>query len=196
MRRLKYLLAILLMLTISGCNEVFTARPIGEKPIELKAEDWNGTWFNSEGDSCSLKVVDEKNGMLEIAQLGWEGKEAKVFTMELQLREWGNCVFATAISSSPENSGPRDKSKGGYLWARIKRDGNVLIFWQPDVDKFTSLVKNGKLPGKVNDSKDKTSKSVDLGELTPEHVKIFASDVYDWDNPLILMRIANPQKDR
>jgi hypothetical protein len=30
MRRLKYLLAILLMLIISGCNEVFTTRPIAQ----------------------------------------------------------------------------------------------------------------------------------------------------------------------
>jgi len=197
MRRLKYLLAILLMLTMSGCQDVLTTKPIGEKPSELKAEDWDGIWSNSKGEFCSIKVVDGKNGMLKMACLGWEEEEAKVSTLELQLREWGNCVFATAISLSTENSGSRDNSEGGYSWARIKRDGNMLIFWMPNWDKFSSLVKNGKLPGKViNPQVDRSDISIDLGEPTPEHLEIFASDVYNWDDPAILVRIASSQKDR
>ena len=89
-----------------------------------------------------------------------------------------------------------DSDEHGYFWGRIKRDGNTILLWDPDVEKFRSLVREGVLPGEVKKSGDNKEKDSDviLGELSAEHIRVLTSGehgvLFNWDKPLVLIKLS------
>ena len=97
----------------------------------------------------------------------------------MHLLESGDWIFA----SIPD----KDNLKR-YLWGRIKQDGQQVVVWVPDSEKFQALVEEGKLPGKIEDS------DVILGNLTSDHLKLITSEtegvLFEWDEPIIFRRFS------
>jgi hypothetical protein len=166
---------------LCGCSAVYSTDPIGEKACRLSGQDWEGTWINKE-TFLSVKVTDAGNGMIRAAWIESSDHGDKLESYEVQLRQSGELVFGNV--KTDDGSG-----RALYVWGLVKRDGNELICWKPDVDKFRDLCAKGELPCKEEEG------NLTLTTLSPEHVKTINSEkkgvLYQWHDPLVFIRTAS-----
>ena len=162
-----------------GCDVVYTSKPIGEEPVVISSDDWEGIWRASDGPVLNVKVVDEANGVIEYSE--WESEKEEEEPIKVYLREWGSWEFCNL-------KGPEDEEHAEhYVWGRIgNQDGRVVIIWWPDADRFRELVEEGILPGTIENG------DVILGDLTAEHMELITTSaegvLFLWDEPTVLVR--------
>ena len=64
MKVVSSLVTIVCAFFIAGCSLVYSTGPMGEVPLSVKAEEWEGTWMHKDG-SVFIHVVDATNGLLQ-----------------------------------------------------------------------------------------------------------------------------------
>lgn len=189
MRTHGLLLTTLVGLTLTACAGVFSTQPVGREPLMLLAEDWEGTWTDSEG-FLEIRIVDADSGRLEAAWIEKKEGDFKLERVEVLVRQEGEAVFGNAIEE-PESDEVQDPKKPRYAFFRLARDGGKIVIWWPSVEGFKALVNAGTLPGKVTDGND-----VELGPLDPEHLAMLArgesSGLWQWQEPGVLFRSGAP----
>ena len=175
------LCSALVILLFCGCSVVHSQQPVGLTPKDISNEvdDWEGVWSSGEGYS-EIFVENGSNGMVRLAGMGRENGEIQLQTYDIQLRDAGKWTFVNMIDEDTDN--------GLYLWGRIKMEDGVALVWFPDVEKITTLIEAGTLPGTTNGSG-----SV-LGSLTTNHYDIICSDseniLFEWDEPMVLWKMS------
>ncbi len=169
---------ILAIILLAGCESVMTTQPMGEMVVELSPEQWQGTWLHHEV-IVTTTVLDKDNGLL---QASWIERQEDGNSMEVAkgtVRATGDMTFFVA----------RDENqKELFHWARVKKGDNYLIMWSPNVEQFKTLIKDGKLPGKVIEG------SVVLDELKPEAIQMIddpSVNLLKWKEPDIFVRIGD-----
>ncbi len=179
MKCLRVVCTGLLALVFSACAVVYVESPVGEDPVKLDAEEWNGTWLHAEG-AVTVKVLDSEDGALGLAWVDSEGEQLVPKSAAVHLRLAGGRVL---VSWKEE-----DAAEPGYLWGILSRRDEQVVVLAPDADKFRVLVEQQKLPGHVENG------DIYLGRLGPEHLDIILSDqegfLFDWEEPLVLTRVA------
>jgi hypothetical protein len=174
MKKIIYLLIAWSAMAAVGCNSVYTPRPMGAAPFPLVKSEWEGNWLYDDG-FLVIRVLDESEGILQIASIEDEGG-LKLETQDVYMRETGSSLFASW------------KEDSSYIWIKVKKDGEKITAWIPDANKFKTLVREGKLPGRIVDNGD-----VYLDDLAPKHVEIITTEtegvLFDWQNPSIAMRL-------
>jgi hypothetical protein len=175
MKKLTCVVIVWVAIAVTGCNAVFSPHPMGEKPVPLVREEWEGTWIQDDG-FLVIKVLDSEKGLLRLAWIEADG-ELKYETRDIQMRATGEFLFANL------------KEKEFYTWAKAKKEKDRIIAWVPDLEKLRALVKEGKLPGKIDNNSD-----IYLDDLAPEHVQMITSEsegvLFDWENPGVAIRTA------
>jgi hypothetical protein len=163
---------------LSGCSAVYVTKPVGDVVPRVKAADWDGTWVNKNG-AVTLRVQDGEAGKIRMAWVEWGIHGPRLESQEIQLLQSGDVLFAN-VKEAEENG------QTLYVWARVKREGDEMICWVPDVDRFKAASRSGQFPFREKDD------SVVLGELTPDHLKFLASAeagaLYRWDDPVVFTR--------
>ncbi len=150
---------------------------MGEQPLVLVPEEWEGTWIHKEG-TVTVAVTDTAKGVIEV---GWVEKRQGRLTFEayqVQLLRSGEWVFGNV----------HDQEKTGhYFWGRVSKEDGQLTLWVPDVAKVKALVTKAVLPGTlVNDGED-----VVLDELSAAHLLVITEGtVLEWDRPLVFLRLT------
>jgi len=162
---------------IVGCATVYVTAPVGEKPVALDADEWNGAW--SHGDrAVRLKVTDAAKGTLE-AILEEKDKPQAFDVFLRQVNDW------TMASLRQQ-----DDDHGRYSWGRLKKHEDRITLWGPNLTEIRKLVEKDVLPGSVDEEGN-----VSLGLLTARHLDILTSDEYgllvDWEHPIVLYRVAD-----
>ena len=162
---------------LSGCSAVYSIHPVGEQPLTLVPEEWEGTWLHQEG-TVTVAVTDSAKGFIEI---GWVEKRQNRLAFEtypVQLLKYGDWLFG--------NVHDRDKT-GHHLWGRVRKDDGQLTLWAPDVAKIKTLVVQDVLPGRlINDGED-----VVLDELSAAHMLVIVEGtVLEWGRPLVFLRLT------
>lgn len=159
---------------LSACSMVYSPKPMGEAPVVLKADSWDGNWIHPEG-VIAIKVTDSRKGEMEISFVD----DGAVEKHSILIKKSGDWVFG---SLKEENELPR------YLWARLKKEGNQLLVWTPDSDKFKHLIEKKIIPGSLD-----SDGNIVLGELSSDNIKSIASSehgvLFDWDEPMVLFRV-------
>lgn len=177
MNRWKQSFWILFCLIPFSCSAIYSTEPVGEKPCSISRQDWDGIWANK-GTFFHVWVIDESNGLLRWTWIEPGGK-LKVESYEVQLRQSGQWVFGNVKA---------DEEKGLWVWGLVKREGNGLICWIPDAEKFKSLCRRGLLACTEKDG------NIVLASITPEHMEIINSEregvLYDWRDPFVFIRTA------
>ena len=181
------IIATAILLTImSGCNQVLSKRPVGEKPAKLVAADWEGQWLTSDG-LVKLTVVDANKGLLKAYYLEAEDGTPVLYSANIELRESGEWMFGSFNEKDARKADDKAASKG-FLWARVINKDRQIIIWAPDDAVFTKLVESGVFPGKTE------QRDVFLDELKPQHLKIITSGergvLFKWDEPLVLVKVG------
>lgn len=176
----KHLFTVLiLMMFISGCENVSSQYLVGQKPYAVKTEEWTGEWSPdcSGEEIVRIEVLDKDKGILSVTQFETR-PGSTVETYECYLREAGNWIFANAAL----------KGEADYYPVRVKNlEGRQIIVWFPDPEKFKPLVFEKKvLPGQWR------GRNISLGLLKPEQLDLIVSGkegvLFKWDEPTILIR--------
>ena len=175
-----------------GCNDVYVEEPIGATPLSIEPAQWEGDWLWPDDDGAvlsSIEVVDAENG---VVRLTWFD-DGDVGTTRVYLRSSGDWTFANIPIAEDgfefgldEQIEPVDEAR--YLWARLSRNDQTILWWAPDVDKFEGFVTQGLFPGREESS------DVVLGSLGPEHYEYLTSEEagvpFLWDTPGMLTLVA------
>jgi hypothetical protein len=175
-----HLWPILLAGVIAGCATVSSVAPMGERPKELAAEEWAGTWIH-QGQALVFRVVDPRNGMLDVAWVEEKGGALRLESYRVSLRESGDWMFGNAVDPG---------YPGRYFWALVRKEAKQILVWTPDPDQCAKLVKAGVLTGKVEEGGD-----VILGKLDPAQTRQLLSsspgNCLRWAEPVVLFRLGS-----
>jgi hypothetical protein len=168
----------------AGCAGVYAPKPVGEKPHALAKSDWEGTWIGDHDGVARVSVTDAANGWIKIVSIPdkvFEQSEPKLEFVSVQITESGGWLFA--------NVHDEDAKRERYSWGRIKLEGDQVIVWVPDLEKFRALVRDGKLKGRLEGD------DVALEPLTPADLKALSSGALGlplaWDKPYVFRRVAH-----
>jgi hypothetical protein len=193
---MRYVLASLLIGSLlGGCSAVLSTEPVGSEPLALLAEEWDGTWSDSQ-DFLELRVIDSESGRLGVAWVEYRGDDFDLERLDVWLRKSGDVIFANVLEVADDDEGTDgsvdDTTSGAdpYALFRVSREGEKLIVWSPKLDAFKALVEEGKLPGTVTEGGD-----VVLGSLSDAQLTLLASDesahLWSWQEPGILLRTSD-----
>jgi hypothetical protein len=178
MRQLSLLGAISTLLVLAGCTLVYSTHPLGEAPLAVQAEDWEGTWYNP-GGSLTIMIEDHEKGILQAAWVEESDGELAFKSFQVLLLESDEWIFCNI--KEPESN--------RYLWGRIKRADNQILVWMPEASELAALVEADKLPGTVEEDGD-----VILPQLTSEQLQVITSGEHcallDWSDPVVLFRLS------
>lgn len=172
-----------ILLIVCGCSIVASKAPVGEAPVVVDAKGWNGAWYTPGGGYCVLQVKNEREGILQLAWIE-NDKELKYQSGEVLIRKSGNVSFA-----STKETQEKTVADVVYVWARIKKEKNMILIWLPNEEKFKTLIETNILPGEI-----KNGMTI-LGDLKPEHMKVITSEakcpLFDWERPLVLIKMSD-----
>jgi hypothetical protein len=169
----------------TGCNAVVSTVPVGNQPATLNPEEWEGIWYHPQG-STTIAVADPQHGILEVAFVGKDpnlGGRLTFKTLRVLVRTSDKWLFFNFRGENPVDP--------NYLWGRLQIDmeGRRILAWFPRADKFAQLVREGILPGKVDEKGNVT-----LSELREEHLRIITEEqkgvLFAWDSPLVLFKLS------
>ncbi len=169
---------------LGACAEVVTSAPLGETPVAVSEDDWEGIWGGAE-ETYIIQVIDEETGELLVSELDPEESPPEIDPMEIQLSKVGDWYF-----------GNWEEEPGEFSWFRVSRSGASIIVWIADSDRFKELVNQGVLPGEVRSQGGSESDKIFIGHLTEEHLNIITEStegvLFSWDEPLLLHRVMGP----
>jgi hypothetical protein len=169
------LFSSLLLLAASGCNSVYSIKPMGKNPVPLSPEEWDGTWIAIlEGNSknvfnlVTVKVIDEKQGLLRAAAIAADNVDIGLQTTTIHIRESNSTLFASRLANP---------SSDRYVWGLIFKEGGKIILWVPAPKSFGELVNDGTLPGSVYSVGE--GEDILLGEMNEQHMERILHHIQD-----------------
>lgn len=190
-----FIIAALLALT--ACGEVRIKEPIGNEPVALKSEDWEGLWVSRNWPPYHVFIDDEAIGAVRLCQVA-DFKRGGTLSVELVCRaglarKLGMLDDAVVLNISAEPN----SSQGPWVFALLQRRRSQLIAWVPRTETFEELVKAGQLEGTIEHKNYETI--VNLGELAEGLIiKAVQDEKADqlimWREPLIFERFKWSRK--
>jgi len=182
---------LILLVILASCTTVTVNKPVGEIPLKLDADEWEGSWGKmNDGEWIDISRPEEIVGLPTKVMAGDEGilqfteiEKGEERTFNIFLHRSGKWSFLSIKPADQEDD-------EDYLWGRMKKEKNLVMIWLPDPEKFAALVKDGTLPGKVSKGGD-----VSLVDLNKEHYEMFSKEefglLFVWDEPMIYYRLTN-----
>lgn len=191
MKSKRHLLSLLLtlcsLLLLCQCSSVTTTQPLASKPKAIDKEKFEGTWL-VDGKGNNLQVKFDDDGIAQIAALEWKGDHFELETMEMTVAEKGEYKF---ISLRAKEDGQWVKN---YYFAQYKfTEQGDLIVWPPDSKAFENAIKEKLIHGEIKPGKYSTE--VNISSDANSLLKLISgsknSELFDYQTPIILRKIAN-----
>jgi len=193
MRILGGCLALVSILCAAGCSAVVVDSPIGEAPLRIEPEEWEGEWLAVAADSDdrvigAIEVVDPAMGLIRATWIE-DGEPRRTDIHLLQSGDWTFASVPYVADFGYPGSGATPQAMA-YLWGRfIKRDNHIFL-WSPRVSRFRDLIEGRELPGQLREGEGDAF----LGTLAPEDYAFIVSDtsgsLFEWDAPAVLIRVG------
>jgi hypothetical protein len=169
------LFPFLLLIAASGCNSVYSIKPMGKNPVPLSPKEWDGTWIaifegNNENifKPVTVKVIDENQGLLRAAAIAADNVDFGLQTTTIHIRESNDTLFASRLANPASDR---------YVWGLIFKEGGKILLWVPAPKRFGELVKDGTLPGSVYSVGE--GEDVLLGEMSEQHMERIVHHIQD-----------------
>jgi hypothetical protein len=187
MRKIKILSLILVLAMLTGCP-VVSKNIVGLEDYKLDAQKINGTWINDEG-AMLIKVIEPDKGIIKIVFL--EDKE-KIETINVKIMKGKSWLYFNLL---PE----KDDKEIEYIWGRIQRNDNRIIFWHASNEAFTKAIKERKIKGTIEKKKQESGKlSFDTSTtiLTDSAKNIISlvesseKTYFVWDEPTVIIKLT------
>lgn len=188
---ISYSLTTCAALLLCQCSPVTTTHPLTTKPKAIDREKFEGSWLiDDEGHTLQVKFDDE--GIAQIAALEWKNNHFELETMEMTIAEGGEHNF---MSLRAKEDGQWMKN---YFFAQYKfTEQGDLVAWLPDSKAFENAIKEKLIHGKIKPGKYSTDINVSSDASTL--LKLINSsknpELFDYQNPIVLRKIASSKKD-
>jgi len=185
--RSRFLAVAAILPLLAACDVVLSTDPVGNEPVTLAAEEWQGTWITDDG-AITLVVPEGPPGRLLLAWIEVRDKP-ELETALVHVRSAGGWIFGSFEDNEGKEEGAGQRP-ARYIWGRLVKDEGKILFWLPREERFRELVEAGVLPGEVDEDGD-----VLLGKLGPEHLAVVTSEdrggLFAWEDPTILRRLGD-----
>jgi hypothetical protein len=175
-RRLGHAGALLTTAALAACGTVYTAEPVGNIPVELDPQRWNGVWAASpdlagpclpagpgaagddDADCFALTVEDVQGGVLTVTYADGTQKTAWLRTVTpVAPASRGHDVGGSAVPARRQERRPYPMlvtlegpdGTGTTRWQLsgwAALKGDVLLVWAADAAAFRGLIAEGALP--------------------------------------------------
>lgn len=195
---------------LAGCAAVYSPVPMGEEPMAIDAEQWDGLW-TAPDIGLVVKTVDAEQGLLDVLMIDGTTTQSSL----VQLMRSGGWVFASVrveeepdtdepLPSPPEGADATDEGTAGpddesglviadakpWAFLRVVNKEDTLVIWMPHADRFRRAIERGHLPGRI--AEEEAGDPVYLGTLTADHYRLITEStegvLMDWDEPVVLVR--------
>ena len=159
------MLAGLIALSLSACTTVISLMPVGDEPVYLEPEEWEGLWVHEVSNNgtsafASVMVVDAAGGILEVCDPDSYGEPLRVVVRQ-HTTAGKQARFVSVFDDG-----------WGYVWGRYQRIlQNALIIWSPNHEEFVRLVQQGLLAGQYLDEE-----GLIIEPLSPEQLDLISRD--------------------
>jgi hypothetical protein len=179
MRRLSQWAMWLFGLMLAACTEVTSFMQVGDEPVYLEPDDWEGLWLHTPWPTSkqeqqsldpatgvgitSVRVVDAQGGILELCnQYGTNDVSRVVIRQHVT----GNKIafFVNRFTGR----------RWGYEWGKVDGIRSPLIIWVPKIEKFGELVKTGAISGQIVGRGGESE--LLLAPLSSEHLDLLTRD--------------------
>jgi hypothetical protein len=177
---------ISLVFLLSGCFAPLSKQPMGDTPIPVLSEQWDGIWLLN-GLEITAEVIDENEGTISISFIDDSGDEPYLAEYTVYLKNWESWGMANA----------QLKGTDVYIWALIVADldNGIIIAYEPNNDLVEQLIYDKELPGNVESG----SNGFCCGgfekatlELLNNHelgvLKSYNNNLFDIERPYIFIR--------
>ncbi len=188
-------ISLLAIVFLTSCATVVSKYPIGLEKYAITSEAWKGTWLSHDG-VIKIKVIDETNGIIQLAWIEDKDKEFKLETITIQLLTGKKWHYANVLEMDNQTA------KEEYFWGKIKKDESQIIFWFPSTEAFSKAAESKKISAIISKSgKSTNGKEItqDVGSgkvlLLDEPGKIIdliekeESQFFYWEDPLVLIKL-------
>lgn len=173
---------ICIALLLIGCDTVTSLNQVGQLPLPLVKEQWQGAWL-VENDVVHIKVIDESKGhmLLYVVDVDAGVPDKVVQSYKVYVRKSSSSHYLNLLDNDP--------SVEGYFFAKFKRDDNQIQLWLPANKSIHKAVKSGTISGKTNQN----DSSILLQATAQELDKFFAAnpDAFDVKPIWVMTRITN-----
>lgn len=164
---------------LAGCASVSSIEPMGERVKPVAEDEWEGTWVH-QGHPVVVRVSDPQQGLLDVAWVEDKEGALRLESYRIALRESGDWVFGNV----------RDGDRPGrQYWGVLRKEQGQFVVWTPDPERCAKLVKDGGIPGTVEEGGD-----VLLDRLTPEQMLRIVSEEQGgcmrWTEPVVFFRFG------
>lgn len=172
---------VLLACVLSACPETTVNEDFGLKPLELKLEDWNGSWMPLDDDaSIQFTVTDAAKGVLQMT----EGDETTDKPMSFHLRRASaddKVRLCFALTRDPEAKEPKTQ----IHLLRMPGEG-VILAWMINDLAVEKAIKAGQLKGNTKRVKDDPHNHLDSDPAN--YTWLLEPQFWKWSEPSILKR--------
>jgi len=180
----RFCILFIMLGMLSACQAVLILHPMGDEPLALDTQAWQGSWHNGEIVVLTT-IVNPETGELQATWLERKQDGVVKETVAGQVRRTGEWVFLNMPHQTKQPDSNEEKQR--YFWARLRLDGNRAVLWWPNIEAFEAAVREGRLPGEIT-----ADDEIMLGELTGEHVRMInatGSPFLEWTEPMVFVRI-------
>ncbi len=190
----KYIITIMSLycfLSISGCSTVVSKYPIGTENYNASPDSWNGTWL-SDDEFIRIKVIDPSNGILKVAWIEEKENDLKLESFTCQIKKGEKGLYLNVRDM------PNEDFEGFYLWGKVKKENQKILFWLPSIRGFNKAYEAKKLKAIIEKTKpDKSgNQNVERIKLLEDSNSILdiiennSGEYFDLENPIILIKIV------
>jgi len=188
MRRSTFLLVLMMGLAMTACSWVTSVVPVGDSPVYLEPEEWEGLWKYDDVidgkltvETLAVYVVDAAGGILEFCNLSVDCTHTPGRAF---VRQHTHADSKASFISAKSDQGYFEEDFDDYIWAKYGRLGNALILYLPHAGSFDKLVYRGEMPGKV-DGEDVLLEQLSNDQLnritTDKEQQLFFYELEDMD---------------
>lgn len=182
------LVILSLALLLSGCSSVTIPHPLSIHPKAVDKDKFEGTWLV---DKSAVEVRFGSNGVARIARTEWKDDHFRLVQGEMIVTEGNKDNY---ISIRVEEDGVWTNR---YFFLKYTfTDSEDLVLWLPNGDAFEAAIKTNALQGVIT----KKTYSTDISVTNaPASVVDFLNDpergdLFEYREPMVLRRIAPPEK--
>jgi hypothetical protein len=195
---------LLLLATIvvagAGCDVVRTAAPVGDRPVVLDPQEWNGVWAAPADLPACLASLDAAAGHGDDVCLVVSVADAQVGVLAITSPDEDHAVRAyvrSAQGSSGQSATFLSLEGEGDLqgmWMRLRKSDNLIVTWDPDAAPFRELVRAGLLPGSERPEEGSDARGeLEIDRLDAGALALVVDDhgrtLFDWINPGVFVRV-------
>ncbi len=171
-------LAAILLLSLPGCDAVYTTSPLSA-PTVIDKEIFEGLWLGVEGQEDGyIQTRFDEHGQLNLIVVTWDDENDK-----FNFKDMDRMSLILTEGTKYNYMSLRAENDDFYLFAQYTFCEDHVVIWTPDVDAFEEAIKTHELSGRTGGDDVYITSPPEtivqfLNEASAQHRSIYEEEPY------------------